>query len=147
MATREKDIDLLYIEDNEDYLDFVGMAVRKVDRNLNFKTFSDPLKAKDLLEDKKQHNPMRNAKVVMLDFYMPGVNGIQLLKKIRSYPEMKHTPVIIFSTSDNPEDIREAYSNGANAYLLKPTGMQNLNQTMQLVCDFWLHKNKPVASA
>jgi len=142
MEPREKDIDLLYIEDNEDYLDFVKMAVQKADDSLHTEYISDPEQAIALLDSSKGSPSLCKAKLILLDYYLPGFTGAELLKQIRSLPELKHTPVIIFSTSDNPQDIREAYKNGANAYLVKPTGLKNLNETMQLVCDFWLHTNK-----
>jgi len=144
MNKSERDIDLLYIEDNEDFIDFVGMAVKKVDHSLNYHFVSDGTKAKELLEDNNSSNPLKKAKLILLDYNLPGVNGVQLLQHIRSYPEMKHTPVIFFSSSDNPQDIRNAYSNGANAYLVKPLGMSNLTDTIQSVCDFWLNKNQRV---
>ncbi|MDB5202858.1 MAG: response regulator [Ferruginibacter sp.] len=145
MIENEKEIDLLYIEDNEDFVDFVGMAVRKLSTPLNYHFVTDGAKAKQILEDEKPTVPIKRAKLILLDYNLPGVSGMQLLQYIRSYPEMKHTPVVIFSSSDNPVDVATAYANGANAYLVKPLGMQNLKDTIQVVCDFWINKNQRCA--
>ena len=146
MTNSSDDLDLLYVEDNEDFIDFVGIALKKVDREINYQFVSDGAKAKELIDDENTHNPVKKAKLILLDYNLPGLNGIQLLKHIRSYEQMKHTPVVIFSSSDNPQDIKNAYAHGANAYLVKPLGMTNLKDTIQSVCDFWIHKNQRCVS-
>ncbi|RYD83163.1 MAG: response regulator [Sphingobacteriales bacterium] len=137
----EKSVDLFYIEDNEDFIDFVGIALKKVDNTINYSFVNDGLKAKELLESDNA-NPYKKAKLILLDYNLPGISGMQLLDKIRSENSMKHTPVVVFSSSDNPQDIKNAYKHGANAYVVKPIGMANLKDTIQTVCDFWLNKNQ-----
>jgi len=138
----EKKVDLLYIEDNEDFIDFVGIALKKVDHSINYDFVTDGLKAKELLENSAPDSPYKKAKLILLDYNLPGISGMQLLDKIRSETSMKHTPVVVFSSSDNPQDIKNAYHHGANAYVVKPIGMSKLRETIQTVCDFWLHKNQ-----
>ena len=138
----DKNVDLFYIEDNEDFIDFVGIALRKVDTSINYSYVTDGIKAKEILESDSSDNPYKKAKLILLDYNLPGVSGMQLLDKIRSQHTLKHTPVVVFSSSDNPQDIRNAYSHGANAYVVKPIGMANLKDTIQTVCDFWLNKNQ-----
>lgn len=140
---KDKDnIDLFYIEDNEDFIDFVGMAIKKIDVKLNYQYVTDGAKAKEMLDSIDPMNPITKAKLILLDYNLPGVSGSQLLKHIRSYSKMKHIPVVIFSSSDNPQDIKNAYTNGANAYLVKPIGLSNLKETMQTLCDFWINRNQ-----
>lgn len=138
----DKHVDLFYIEDNEDFIDFVGIALKKVDNSINYSFVNDGVKAKELLENSHPDSPYKKAKLILLDYNLPGVSGMQLLDKIRSENSMKHTPVVIFSSSDNPQDIQNAYNHGANAYVVKPIGMANLKDTIQTVCDFWLNKNQ-----
>ena len=138
----EKNVDLLYIEDNEDFIDFVGIALKKVDNSINYSYLKDGLTAKEMLEASNPDSPYKKAKLILLDYNLPGVSGMQLLDKIRSESSMKHTPVVVFSSSDNPQDIKNAYTHGANAYVVKPIGMANLKETIQTVCDFWLNKNQ-----
>jgi len=138
----DKSVDLFYIEDNEDFIDFVGIALKKVDTNINYSYVTDGLKAKELLDSAQPDSPYKKAKLILLDYNLPGVSGMQLLDKIRSESSLKHTPVVVFSSSDNPQDIKNAYNHGANAYIVKPIGMANLKDTIQTVCDFWLNKNQ-----
>jgi CheY-like chemotaxis protein len=138
----ENNVDLLYIEDNEDFIDFVGIALKKVDNTIKYSYVTDGLKAKELLEKDGADSPYRKAKLILLDYNLPGVSGMHLLDKIRSENSLKHKPVVVFSSSDNPQDIKNAYSHGANAYIVKPISMANLTDTIQTVCDFWLNKNQ-----
>ena len=134
------DIDLLYVEDNEDYIDLVGRLVKKVDTNIKYEFVTDGQRAKDFLVPGDEHFH-RRPKLILLDYNLPGLSGIELLKYIRSYSDMKHIPVVMFSSSDNPDDIQAAYKSGANAYLVKPIGLDNLKETLQMLYDFWIRKN------
>lgn len=136
----DNDIDLLYIEDNEDYVDMVGRLVKKVDTTIKYEFITDGQKAKDILVPESK-GIMKKPKLILLDYNLPGVSGIELLKYIRSYSDLKHTPVVIFSSSDNPQDIDAAYKSGANAYIVKPIGLNNLKETLQVLFDFWIRKN------
>ncbi|MFT3981767.1 MAG: response regulator [Ferruginibacter sp.] len=141
MQNNDHNVDLLYIEDNEDFIAFVGMALRKLDSNIVYDYVTDGQKAKEMLENNKADNPYKKAKLILMDYNLPGLSGVQLLQKIRSNAEIKHIPVVVFSSSDDPQDIKNAYKSGANAYLVKPIGMAGLRDTMQTVYDFWINKN------
>jgi DNA-binding response OmpR family regulator len=132
-------VDLLYVEDNEDYVDFVGRAVKKIDENIGYKFVTDGKDAFEYFQSNASGNSM--AKLILLDINLPGMNGIDLLKKIRSISHLKYLPVIIFSTSESPDDIKASYDNGANAYIVKPVGINSLTDTLKKICDFWLSLN------
>ena len=132
-------IDLLYVEDNEDYVNFVKRAVNKVDEKLVYHYINDSKKALEFFE--KTNIANKNTRLILLDINLHGSSGIELLKKIRQFPHLKHVPVIMFSSSESSDDIKNAYDNGANAYLVKPAGLNHLTQTIKSVCDFWLSLN------
>ncbi len=142
MESSDKEIDLFYIEDNEDFIDFVNLAVNKLDVQLNYQYAKDAIEAKQFLEQNFTNGPLKKVKLILLDYNLPGMSGMQFLKYIRSSTSTKHIPVVIFSSSDNPQDVKNAYSNGANAYIVKPVGMNNLKQTVQTMYDFWISKNQ-----
>jgi len=135
----KNNIDLLFVEDNEDYIDFVGRAVHKINNNLNYHYITDGETAIGYLQQQSVTNKI--AKVILLDIDLPDINGIELLRKIRQIPQLQYIPVIMFSTSDNPQDIKQSYDYGANAYLVKPVGFSSLTETLKKVCDFWLATN------
>lgn len=75
--------------------------------------------------------------LVLLDINMPGMNGFELLRRLRESERLQSLPVIMFSISQSPEDIRRAYSMGANAYITKPTGFQQIQAMLRDVHQFW----------
>jgi len=76
--------------------------------------------------------------VVLLDLNMPGKNGHMVLEEIRRIPELATIPVLIFTCSKNENDIRRAYEQKANFYIVKPPDLDHLFQTIRYVEDVWL---------
>src|SRR3954469_18075498 len=74
--------------------------------------------------------------IILFDIHLSGIIGIDLVQKIREQKALAYTPVIILSTSDNPKDVEACYQRGANAYLVKPIGIQPLVNTLKTVCEF-----------
>ncbi|MFT3933983.1 MAG: response regulator [Chitinophagaceae bacterium] len=130
-------VDVLYVEDNEDYISFVGRAVKKINNNLVYHYVNDGTQAIEYFSK----NLNGTTKLILLDINLPGIDGFELLKKIRSMPSLKYVPVIMFSTSETVEDIRKSYDSGANAYLVKPAGIHELTETLKSIFDFWLSLN------
>lgn len=131
-------VDILYVEDNEDYVGFVKKAISRISDNMELHTINSGNKALDFFT----HNgSYQKPAMILLDIDLPGINGIELVKRIRSEKEMAFTPVIMFSTSDNPADVKAAYENGANAYVVKPSSLNPLVNSLKSMCDFWLEYN------
>ncbi len=130
--------DILYVEDNEDYIDFVKRALKKIDSNVSMTAITD---GKTALSTVSNHTGAQNYKLILLDIHMPGITGIEILQKIRRQKELTCVPIVMMSTSDNPKDVETSYLSGANAYLVKPVGIQPLTSAMKALCDFWLNYN------
>lgn len=79
--------------------------------------------------------------VILLDIRMPKVDGIQVLKEIKTSDELKHIPVIILTTSEADRDVERAYENYANSYLVKPVDFDKFIQLMEEVGFYWLQWN------
>jgi CheY-like chemotaxis protein len=75
--------------------------------------------------------------VLITDLNMPGLNGFELLEWLRDHPQFAIIPTLVFSNSSEPRDIRRAYELGANAYLVKPRTMEQLEAMMRMTFDFW----------
>lgn len=80
--------------------------------------------------------------VVLLDLSMPGMDGKEALSRIRSMPELQETPVVIFTTSADLQDVNDCYRLGANSYVTKPASMEEWNQVIKVLCDYWLQTAK-----
>jgi CheY-like chemotaxis protein len=79
--------------------------------------------------------------VILLDIRMPKIDGIQVLKEIKSSAELKHIPVIILTTSEAEGDVQKAYQNYANSYLVKPVDFDEFMQLMDELGFYWLNWN------
>jgi CheY-like chemotaxis protein len=76
--------------------------------------------------------------LILLDLKMPRSTGFEVLSWVRKHPELGKVPVVILSGSELHEDIRQAYTAGANSYLVKPIGFEALVNLVQNISDVWL---------
>ena len=76
--------------------------------------------------------------MVLLDLNMPKRDGKEVLKVIRKDNRWDNVPVIIFSTSNAPDDIFVSYQLGANCYIVKPSNYEDLKELIFNVHNFWL---------
>lgn len=130
--------DILYVEDDEDYAFFMQNAIQEIKDNLNLDIVEDGTKALAKLQLFAESKT--KPKLILLDLNLPGLSGLDLLKLIRDIPYLKTTPIILFSTSDNPDDVKASIEFGANAYLTKPDGYDNLVKCVHSLHDFWFNQ-------
>lgn len=131
--------DIFYVEDDTDFAFLMENAVQEVSNGLSIKIVEN---GKDALENLKQLTDAKiKPRVILLDLNLPGLSGLDLVKRIRENPFLRYVPVIFFSTSDNPKDVKASLEFGANAYLTKPSGYLNLISCIQSLHDFWFTKN------
>lgn len=78
-----------------------------------------------------------NIGIVLLDINMPGLDGFQILERLRELRFGSFPPVVMLSTSENPEDIRRAYAEGASAYIVKPADIGGYAELARSIRDFW----------
>jgi CheY-like chemotaxis protein len=75
--------------------------------------------------------------LVITDLKMPQLDGLDLLRWIRAHPDFGLIPVIMLSASGQFIDVQEAYRMGANSYLVKPSGYNNMVEMMKQVLGYW----------
>jgi CheY-like chemotaxis protein len=129
--------DILYVEDNEDFIDVVERAMVQIDGKTIMHTIEDGALALSTL-DKMVENKAK-PRLILIDLNLPGLSGLDLLRKIKETPALRYVPTVIFSTSDNPKDIRTSLEFGANAYVTKPLGYNNLVKCLTSLHEFWLN--------
>jgi two-component system response regulator len=81
--------------------------------------------------------------VVLLDLKLPKIDGLEVLKRIRSAEHTRCLPVVILTTSREHEDIARGYSFGANAYVRKPVDFAEFAEAAKTLGLFWLLLNEP----
>lgn len=84
--------------------------------------------------------------LVLLDVKMPGMDGFDVLRRIRENPLTRTIPVVLFSSSREDSDLLKGYHGGANAFVRKPSSFEDLVDTTRRLREFWLEINEPPSS-
>ena len=80
--------------------------------------------------------------VVLLDIKMPRLDGIEVLREIRSNERLQHVPVVILSSSREEGDLARSWDLGVNAYVVKPVNAQQFFNAVQTLGQFWAVMNE-----
>lgn len=133
MLSRGKKI--LYAEDDPNDAIIVNMAVKRATLPHELFLVEDGQDAIGWLEGSGQFNDREKfpkPDVLILDLKMPRKSGFDVLTWVRNKPEFEKLPVIILSSSDDPRDVKKAYSLGATTYFVKSATFQDLTQYLRL---------------
>src|ERR1700722_7021764 len=98
----------------------------------------DGAEALDFLHRRGAHSDAPRPNLILLDVNMPRLGGLETLSAIKSDPELHVIPVIMFSASTSPDDIRESYRARANCYVQKPTDLDRSVKLMEAIETFWI---------
>lgn len=131
-------VDILLVEDNPDD---AGLAIRALKKNNlanHLKHVEDGEEALDFLQNKANGLP----RVVLLDLKMPKVDGIEVLRAIKSDPRLKHVPVVVMTSSKEERDIVDSYALGVNAYIVKPVDIEKFIKAIRDLGYFWVVMNE-----
>jgi CheY-like chemotaxis protein len=127
MKNSEKSI-FLADDDGDDCLLFED-ALREINRRTQLTTASDGVQLMDILMKRGSALP----DIIFLDLNMPCKNGFECLQEIKGSPALRFIPVIIFSTSAQPDTIDKVYAQGANYYICKPGTFLLLKKAIEYV--------------
>lgn len=81
--------------------------------------------------------------VVLLDLKMPRVDGMEVLRQLKTDAVLRSIPVVIMTSSREEQDLAKSYKLGVNAYVVKPVQFENLVEAVQQVGAFWAVLNEP----
>lgn len=104
------------IDDDEDDQEIFALALRNVNPGIACSFAENGTKALHKL----WHDETFAPRYIFLDLNMPGMNGKQCLTEIKKIARLKHTPIIIYSTSSEPKDVQETQKLGADGFITKP---------------------------
>lgn len=89
------------------------------------------------------HHGTSQPAVILLDLKMPKVDGLEVLRQIKSDPALKAIPVVVMTSSREERDLVESYASGVNAYVVKPVKFESFMEAMQQIGKFWAVLNEP----
>jgi len=142
---QEAQLKVLLVEDNPAHAEIVlrNFEMHKVS-NYIFHV-PDGQEALDYLRNEGKYSSQEDhpePNIILLDLRLPKVDGIEVLKIIKSDERLKKIPVIILTTSDAETDIARAYGNYANSYLVKPIEFPKFIELMESLGFYWLAYNR-----
>lgn len=138
--------EILLVEDNAADVEMTLRSLKKHHFANKVTVVRDGAEALDYLfrEGKYKDLPAPvSLNLILLDLKLPKVNGLEVLKQLKSNKDTRLIPVVILTSSKEEPDIREAYRLGANSYIVKPV---DFDQFMNAVSDiglYWLVLNEP----
>ena len=90
-----------------------------------------------------KHRDEANPILVLLDLKMPKVNGLEVLKIIKTDAELKTIPIVVLTSSRETPDLTECYRHGVNAYVVKPVDFGDFMKAVKQLGVFWAVINEP----
>jgi two-component system, response regulator len=143
---RETALKILIVEDEEAHAELTKRAIRKAGYGGEIDVVSDGEAALDYLCNRGPYRDKEKYRIptlILLDIKLPGIDGIEVLKRIKEDPDLKRIPVIMLTTSEREQDIVSSYNHFANSYLTKPVGFKEFEDKVKQVGVYWTILNVP----
>ena len=138
-------IEMLPVEDNLDDVELTLHSLRKENLANHIHVARDGEEALEFLFGSTVDHPPR---LVLLDLKLPRVNGLEVLKRIKSDPRTSTIPVVILTSSKEERDLVQSYGLGANSYIQKPVDFEQFRHTVKSIGLYWLLINQqPIAAS
>lgn len=139
------EVEILIVEDNPNDAEMALRALKKNNLANNVLLVGDGEEALDYIFAKgKYAEKEKNArpKIILLDLKLPKIDGLEVLKEIKSNPETKIIPVIVLTSSKEEPDILESYRLGVNSYIIKPVDFDKFVDAVRDLGLYWLLLNQ-----
>lgn len=137
--------DILLVEDNVNDADLTIRALRKNNISHKLVHLKDGEQALDFIfckGDFAGRDANELPKLIILDLKMPKVDGLEVLRRIKSDEHTKVIPVAILSSSNQYKDILDCYRHGANSYIVKPVEFEGFVKVISNLGSYWMFLNQ-----
>ena len=133
-----KIVAILIVEDNPGDIRLLLEIFKDIKVKNKITVVRDGEEAMELLNREEGEDPDALPDLILLDWNLPRKNGYEVLKELKSNGKFKFIPVIVFTSSEDEEDVFKAYDIGANCFITKPTDFEQLSNVIKIIEDFWM---------
>lgn len=148
MMTREPFVEILLVEDNPNDEELTLRVLQQHRISNRVYVVRDGEEALDFVFGTGQYeerNTDDRPKVILLDLKLPKVDGLEVLKRIKSDPSTRTIPVVVLTSSREERDIINSYELGVNSYIVKPVDFQQFSESVRQLGLYWVLMNQPPA--
>ncbi len=131
-------IRVLMVEDDTGDVDLTREALRDSKLAMDIQVVDDGEKALRLLRHEPPYEQAPRPDLIILDLNLPKIDGREVLKQVKTDPNLRTIPVVVVTTSDAEADIQRSYGLGANCYVTKPIGLDQFMKVVRSIEDFWM---------
>ena len=130
--------EVLLVDDNPGDTDLTSEILRHSKHHFHVDVVNDGQKALESLRRKCDFATAPRPQLILLDLSMPRVDGMSVLREVKSDRALSNIPVVIFTASQAAADVTHCYELGANCYVPKPGNLPDFVHSVEFVADFWL---------
>jgi CheY-like chemotaxis protein len=138
-------VDILLVEDSPLEAELTVRPLRELGSNPEIAVVRDGEEALDFLFGRGAFRSRSGAvppRLILLDLKLPRLDGIDVLRAIRTNSRTSTAPVVVLTSSDDPRELNQCYQLGANSCVLKPVQFDALRAVLQAVARYWLELNQ-----
>ncbi|WP_443750219.1 response regulator [Asticcacaulis solisilvae] len=131
-------LDILLVEDNEGDVEMTRRALSRAGTPCTLSVANNGNQALDYLHGEATGGlPPSRPDLILLDINMPRMDGKTFLRTVKHDESLKAIPVVMFTSSESPTDIRECYESYASGYVVKPFDGRQYAERLDQVVNFW----------
>jgi CheY-like chemotaxis protein len=136
---------IVLAEDNPNDVELTLAALSEINLANEVVVVRDGAEALDYLFRRQQYanRPAGNPAVLLLDLKMPKLDGLEVLRALKSDDQLKTVPVVMLTSSREEQDLVSSYKLGANAYVVKPVDFRSFIDAVRHLGAFWAVVNEP----
>ncbi len=143
-------VEILVVEDNPQDLELLMRALKKANLGNRIEIARDGAEALAFVFGEGAYAERRiedAPRVILLALKLPKVDGLEVLRRIRSDPRTKTIPIVVLTSSKEQSDVVESYRLGVNSYVVKPVSFEQFAGAVQQLGLYWLLLNEAPAAA